>query len=40
MKKSDVNGENTNEVFNFLKAQKSSLLMERVKWNFESEYES
>lgn len=36
MKKSDVNGDNTNEVFKYLKSQKSGLLgMTRIKWNFE-----
>ncbi|KAJ7285130.1 glutathione peroxidase [Mycena rebaudengoi] len=36
MKKSDVNGDKTNEVFKWLKAQKSGLLgLARVKWNFE-----
>lgn len=31
MKKSDVNGDNTNEVFKWLKSQKSQLGMERIK---------
>ncbi|KDQ59318.1 hypothetical protein JAAARDRAFT_34052 [Jaapia argillacea MUCL 33604] len=36
MKKSDVNGDNTNEVFKWLKNEKSGLLgMTRIKWNFE-----
>ncbi|KZT73027.1 glutathione peroxidase [Daedalea quercina L-15889] len=36
MKKSDVNGDNTNEVFKWLKGQKAGLLgMTRIKWNFE-----
>jgi len=36
MKKSDVNGDNTNEVFKYLKDQKSGLLgLTRIKWNFE-----
>ncbi|KZT07772.1 glutathione peroxidase [Laetiporus sulphureus 93-53] len=36
MKKSDVNGDNTNEVFKYLKSQKSGLLgLTRIKWNFE-----
>ncbi|TIA90960.1 hypothetical protein E3P99_01311 [Wallemia hederae] len=34
-KKSDVNGDNTNEVFKFLKDKKSQLMMGRIKWNFE-----
>lgn len=40
MKKSDVNGDNTNEVFAFLKSEKKNLMMERIKWNFESTYGS
>ncbi|KAE9405111.1 glutathione peroxidase [Gymnopus androsaceus JB14] len=36
MKKSDVNGDNTNEVFKFLKSEKSGILgLTRIKWNFE-----
>jgi len=36
VKKSDVNGDSTNEVYKYLKAQKSGLLgLTRVKWNFE-----
>jgi len=36
MKKSDVNGDNTNEVFKWLKNEKSGLLgLTRIKWNFE-----
>ncbi|KAH9838285.1 glutathione peroxidase [Rhodofomes roseus] len=36
VKKSDVNGDNTNEVFKWLKSQKAGLLgMTRIKWNFE-----
>ncbi|EIN09702.1 glutathione peroxidase [Punctularia strigosozonata HHB-11173 SS5] len=36
MKKSDVNGDNTNEVYKWLKGQKSGLLgLTRIKWNFE-----
>jgi len=36
MKKSDVNGDNTNEVFKWLKAKKSGILgLTRIKWNFE-----
>ncbi|KAJ7227318.1 glutathione peroxidase-like protein [Mycena pura] len=36
MKKSDVNGDNTSEVFKWLKSQKAGILgIERIKWNFE-----
>ncbi|KAF9471324.1 glutathione peroxidase-like protein [Pholiota conissans] len=36
MKKSDVNGDNTNEVYKWLKNEKSGLLgLTRIKWNFE-----
>ncbi|KAF7374775.1 Telomerase reverse transcriptase [Mycena sanguinolenta] len=36
MKKSDVNGDNTNEVFKWLKSEKAGILgLERIKWNFE-----
>ncbi|KAI0690146.1 glutathione peroxidase [Cytidiella melzeri] len=36
MKKSDVNGDNTNEVYKYLKEQKSGILgLGRIKWNFE-----
>ncbi|KAF9647963.1 glutathione peroxidase [Thelephora ganbajun] len=36
MTKSDVNGDNTNEVYKYLKSQKSGLLgLTRIKWNFE-----
>ncbi|KAH8100827.1 glutathione peroxidase-like protein [Cristinia sonorae] len=36
MAKSDVNGDNTNEVYQWLKSQKSGLLgLTRIKWNFE-----
>ncbi|EMD33993.1 hypothetical protein CERSUDRAFT_86762 [Gelatoporia subvermispora B] len=36
MKKSDVNGDNANEVYKYLKEQKSGLLgLTRIKWNFE-----
>jgi len=36
MKKSDVNGDDTNEVYKWLKAEKSGLLgLARIKWNFE-----
>ncbi|EPT01420.1 hypothetical protein FOMPIDRAFT_1023307 [Fomitopsis schrenkii] len=35
-KKTDVNGDNTNEVFKWLKSQKAGLLgLTRIKWNFE-----
>jgi len=36
MKKSDVNGDNTNEVFKFLKSEKPGIFgLTRIKWNFE-----
>ncbi|KAG8729849.1 Glutathione peroxidase 2 [Ceratobasidium sp. 423] len=36
MKKSDVNGDDANEVYKYLKSQKSGLLgLTRIKWNFE-----
>ncbi|KAF5391484.1 hypothetical protein D9757_002435 [Collybiopsis confluens] len=36
MKKSDVNGDNTNEVYKWLKSEKSGVLgLTRIKWNFE-----
>ncbi|KAK7463506.1 Glutathione peroxidase 2 [Stygiomarasmius scandens] len=36
MKKSDVNGDNTNEVFKWLKSEKAGILgLTRIKWNFE-----
>ncbi|KAF9048427.1 glutathione peroxidase-like protein [Panaeolus papilionaceus] len=36
MKKSDVNGDNTNKVYQWLKNEKSGLLgLTRIKWNFE-----
>ncbi|PPQ76236.1 hypothetical protein CVT26_008144 [Gymnopilus dilepis] len=36
MRKSDVNGDNTNEVYQWLKSQKAGLLgLTRIKWNFE-----
>ena len=36
MKKSDVNGDNTNEVFKWLKAEKSGLLgLSRIKVRFQ-----
>ncbi|GAA5953269.1 hypothetical protein JCM21900_004469 [Sporobolomyces salmonicolor] len=34
MKKSDVNGDNTNEVFKYIKPRAKGLLGERVNWNF------
>lgn len=38
MAKSDVNGSNTNDVFKFLKSEKSGLLgTTGIKWNFTSE---
>ncbi|KAG8899700.1 hypothetical protein FRB99_006494 [Tulasnella sp. 403] len=35
MRKSDVNGDDANEVFKYLKSQKSQLGFSRIKWNFE-----
>ncbi|KAG6855774.1 glutathione peroxidase gpx1 [Tephrocybe sp. NHM501043] len=36
MKKSEVNGDNTNEVYQWLKSEKSGILgLKRIKWNFE-----
>ncbi|KIK62948.1 hypothetical protein GYMLUDRAFT_41235 [Collybiopsis luxurians FD-317 M1] len=36
MKKSDVNGDKTNEVFKWLKSEKAGILgLTRIKWNFE-----
>ncbi|KAI0707349.1 glutathione peroxidase-like protein [Earliella scabrosa] len=36
MAKSDVNGDNTNEVYKWLKSQKAGILgLTRIKWNFE-----
>jgi len=36
MKKSDVNGDGTNDVYKYLKSQKAGLLgLTRIKWNFE-----
>ncbi|KAM6504330.1 glutathione peroxidase [Amanita muscaria] len=36
MKKSDVNGENTNEAYKWLKSEKPGILgLTRIKWNFE-----
>ncbi|KAH6913175.1 glutathione peroxidase-like protein [Coprinopsis sp. MPI-PUGE-AT-0042] len=36
MKKSEVNGDHTNEVYQWLKSKKSGLLgLTRIKWNFE-----
>ena len=34
LKKSDVNGENTNEVFAYLKDKLPGLLGKKIKWNF------
>ncbi|GAA6060219.1 hypothetical protein JCM10212_002298 [Sporobolomyces blumeae] len=34
MKKSDVNGDQTNDVFKFLKPRAKGLLGERINWNF------
>ncbi|GAA5892800.1 hypothetical protein JCM8208_004092 [Rhodotorula glutinis] len=34
LKKSDVNGDSTNEVFKFLKPRAKGLLGERINWNF------
>lgn len=38
MAKSDVNGSNTNDVFKFLKSEKSGFLGSTIKWNFTSAY--
>ncbi|EAU85361.2 glutathione peroxidase [Coprinopsis cinerea okayama7 len=36
MKKSEVNGDNTNEVYQWLKSKKAGFLgLTRIKWNFE-----
>ncbi|KAF9149506.1 glutathione peroxidase gpx1 [Linnemannia schmuckeri] len=35
MAKIDVNGEHEDPVYTYLKAQKKSLMMSRIKWNFE-----
>jgi glutathione peroxidase-family protein len=35
LQKIEVNGANTHPVYAWLKSQKKSLLMERIKWNFE-----
>ncbi|KAF9346746.1 glutathione peroxidase gpx1 [Mortierella sp. NVP85] len=35
MDKIDVNGDNEDPVYTYLKSQKKSLLMSRIKWNFE-----
>jgi len=35
MKKSDVNGANTNDVFKYLKSQQSTMGISMIKWNFE-----
>lgn len=32
--KSEVNGENTNKVYNFLKSEQKGFLSEKIKWNF------
>lgn len=34
MAKSDVNGDNTNEVFKYLKSKKGGFLGSKIKWNF------
>ncbi|KAI3630045.1 hypothetical protein MIR68_008532 [Amoeboaphelidium protococcarum] len=35
MEKVDVNGDNTHPLYQWMKSQKSQLMMERIKWNFE-----
>ncbi|KAK3811158.1 MAG: glutathione peroxidase [Benniella sp.] len=35
MDKIDVNGDNEDPVYTYLKSQKKSLMMSRIKWNFE-----
>lgn len=35
MEKIEVNGDHTHPVYEFLKSQKSQLMMSRIKWNFE-----
>lgn len=35
MKKVEVNGHNVEPVYQYLKSQKSQLMMSRIKWNFE-----
>ncbi len=35
MDKVDVNGDNAHPVYKWLKSQKSQLMMEAIKWNFE-----
>ncbi|KAI9142964.1 thioredoxin-like protein [Paraphysoderma sedebokerense] len=35
MEKVEVNGDDTHPVYQYLKSQKNSLMMSRVKWNFE-----
>ncbi|KAI7819494.1 thioredoxin-like protein [Gamsiella multidivaricata] len=35
MDKVDVNGDNEDPVYTYLKSQKKSLMMARIKWNFE-----
>jgi len=37
MKKSDVNGDNTNDIYKYLKSEKAGVLgLTRIKWNFEA----
>ena len=35
MAKSEVNGDNTHPVYQYLKSEKKQMFMERIKWNFE-----
>ena len=35
MEKIEVNGDNTHPLYEWLKSQKSSLMLGRIKWNFE-----
>jgi len=35
MQKIDVNGDNAHPVYEYIKSKKSSLMMSRIKWNFE-----
>lgn len=35
LEKLEVNGDNTHPMYQWLKSQKKSLMMERIKWNFE-----
>lgn len=35
MEKIDVNGSNAHPLYEFMKKQKTQLMMERIKWNFE-----